>query len=87
MNTVEQFDGAYGVTTDEQFSKLVDFLDGKDVFYEYETSGTGIKDPIYLGMYIRYYIDGQKYQLFYQVYTPNTPEGANCCYNFNKLSQ
>ncbi|AMB18715.1 hypothetical protein BH780_gp132 [Bacillus phage Eldridge] len=87
MKTVEQFDGAYGVTTDEQFGELLDFLNGKDVFYEYETSGAGVNDPLYLGMYTRYYINGQKYQLFYQVYTPNTPKGANCCYNFNKLPQ
>lgn len=87
MKTVEQFDGAYGVTTDEQFGELVDFLIGKEVTDEYETHSTTIEKPLFAGVFTEYFIYGQAYRLFHQVYTPNTPEGSSCCYNFRKITQ
>jgi hypothetical protein len=87
MKTVEHFDGSYGVTTDEQFGELVDFLNGKEVVEEYETESSVAKYPLFSGAYTEYRIAGQTYRLFHQVYTPNTPEGSDCAYYFRKVTQ
>jgi len=89
MKTVEHFDGSYGVTTDEQFGELVDFLNGKEVVRDTDSlvDFKRVPSPKFLGVFTTYKIDGDMYELFHQAYTPYTPEGANCCYNFNKITQ
>jgi hypothetical protein len=86
MKTVEQFDGSYGVTTDEQFGELVDFLNGKEVVKETEHGGNSL-DSRHAGVYTEYRIEGETYLLFHQTFTPNTPAGTNCSYEFSKLTQ
>lgn len=89
MKTVEQFDGSYGVTTDEQFGELVDFLNGKEVVSDMDSlvDVKRVPAPKFFGVFTTYHIDGDNYELFYQVRTPNTPEGSNYCYNFHKITQ
>jgi hypothetical protein len=79
MKTVEQFDGAYGVTIDEQFGELVDFLNGKHVIEDREE---GEENSVWGLVKTTYSINGVRYQLCYQVINPNTYPEFTGTYSF-----
>lgn len=80
---LESFVGKYGQTTDEEFDSLTCSLEiYASVINETEAQGT------YADIVSTEYEDkltGVQYELWYQVRTPESPEGMEFAYGFRRI--
>jgi hypothetical protein len=84
---LEGFDGSFGVTQDEEFEQIVDYLaEYGTVVGEDEIGHQGFPSKSFAELVVtKYSIGSQLYELWYQVRTPYSPQDMACAYGFNSL--
>jgi hypothetical protein len=82
-------DGTFGVTTDEEFEEIVDFLAQHGTVVseaEIEPSEDSKAGKKFAELvWTRYRVGSEDYELWYQVRTPYSPQDMACSFGFQAL--
>ena len=83
---VEEFVGVFGFTDEDEFKELTAYLGKHGEFVE-EKEIPDVKNhnAFWEIVSITYKVDGDLYELWYQVRTPHAPKDRLCSYGFGPL--